>query len=406
MKSSILKKTFFSTMLLAIFLFLVAVPSSFAAEVIFSNPSPIRAGRYAEVTIQTRIPDVLDSPRDDITYKIRTTDDIRPVQGQEFTIGRANPGQIITRTFTIYFSENIQTGFFPLELIEIRGGEERRRTINVFVEGRADAPELRIGRVSSIPNRLIKDTNDNVIHIDIMNLGEIDAELVTVNLVSDSEIISETFFGSLEDTRSSIRASESQRFEFELDISDTEEKHIESYLDLTYRMRIDNTYEVSNVQIPFELRLADTPRFEILSITPKDNLRVGESNLEIIVEIKNTGERNGENVRFRLYPNPESPFDFERTTIFVSSLIEPGETAKIRVPFDILDTALVQSYNINAEFESTIGANRYTQRDRLEIDVEFEANPAISSYAILIVVGGIVVSLGIGLSRRKPSKKR
>ena len=391
--------------ILSIFILVMTVTNVAAVEMINSDPAPVRAGRYAEITIVTRIPDVLDSPREDITYKIRETEHIRPVSGQEFTVARANPGQVITRTFTVYFSEKIATGFYPVELVEIRNDVESRRRFDVFVEGRPDVPELKIGSTSSIPNRLIRDTEDNVLHLELMNLGEKTAELVSAEIAATEEI-SETSFGSLKDHASSIADGQSARFEFEFDIQDTDKERIETSLDVSYRMRVDNSYEVVDVQLPLEIRLARTPQFVITSMEPLNEFRIGGSDREMLVEIKNTGDRDGENVRMRLFPNPESPFDFERTTIFVTSLIKPDESTLVKVPFDILDDALVQPYNINIELESVIGANRYNQRDRLEIDVTSEAATEVASYASMIVVGAIVLSLTIGLMRRRKAKSK
>ncbi len=393
-----------SAIVLMLVLTIIASNSVNAVEVIYSDPAPVRAGRYADITLQITIPDTFENARENVVYRIRETDDVRPVSGHEFRLSRVNPGQVFTRTFRVYLSENINTGYYPLELIENRDGQESRRSFDIFVEGRPDVPELKIGSARSTPSRLIRDTNDNILRVDLMNLGELDAELLTAELVADDSI-EETFYGSLEDSLSSVLGGGSETLEFEFDIEDTNETRIDSYLDLSYRVDIDNRYEIMEVQLPLEIRLGRTPRFEITSLESVNGIAVDSSDREIRVTIDNVGEEDGENVRFRLYPNPEAPFDFERTTIFVTSLIEPGESTSFIVPFDVLDDALVQEYSINAEFESVIGANRYKQKDRLDISVTSEAAPPIATYALFALIASLGVALIIGFTRKK-SKKR
>ena len=397
------KKAFlfiFVSSILALFLF---AQGASAVEVLFTNPSPVRAGRSADITLQIRAPEGTETSRENIVYTIRETSSIRPVSGQEFFVARLDPGQVLTRTFTVFFSESIPTGIYPLELVETRGSSETRRRFEVFVEGRPDVPELRIGSVRSVPNRLIQDTNDNILNVEIRNLGEINAELVSASLVSSDEI-EETFFGSLEDSVSNINGGQSEIFSFEFDIAETDEVSFDAYLDVTYRMRVDNNFEVVNLQLPFEIRLGRTPRFEIVDVEPLTNFRVGSRGNEMRVTVRNTGVNDGNNVRLRLFPNPSSPFDFDRTTIFVSALLLPGEETSFIVPFDILDTALLQTYNINIEFESVLGTNRFRQSDRMSIDVVSEASSGFGAYALVIIVIAVLLSLGIGFVYNRKKK--
>lgn len=403
MQKSVFKKQSIITLFSAIILFIFLSHSAYAVEVLFTNPSPIRAGRSAEITLQITAPQGIQDARENIVFSIQETSDIRPVAGQEFSVARIEPGQVLTRTFTVFFSENIPTGSYPLELVERRGSLVSRRRFEVFVEGRADAPELRIGSVRSIPNRLIQDTKDNILQIEVQNLGEISAELVSAKLVSSDDII-ETFFGSLEDSIASLSGGDSAQFRFEFDISETEELSFDAYLDVTYRMRIDNNFEVVNVQLPFEIRLGRTPRFEIVSIEPLNNFRIGSRNNELRMTVRNVGINDGNNVRLRLFPNPSSPFDFDRTTIFVSALLLPGEETSFLVPFDILDSALLQSYNINVEFESVLGNSRYKQTDRMSIEVVSEASSGFAFYAFVIIIVAIGISAGIGFAYNRKKK--
>ena len=404
MKSIYYKNSFLSIFILTIIAFSLFAQGVSAVEVLFTNPSPVRAGRSADITLQIRAPEGTEITRENIVYSIRETSSIRPVSGQEFFVARLNPGQVLTRTFTVFFSESIPTGIYPLELVETRGSSEIRRRFEVFVEGRPDVPELRIGSVRSVPNRLIQDTNDNILNVEVRNLGEINAELVSATLVSSDEII-ETFFGSLDDSVSSISGGQSETFSFEFDIDETEKVSFDAYLDITYRMRVDNNFEVVNLQLPFEIRLGRTPRFEIIDIEPLSDFRIGSRNNELRMTVKNVGVNDGNNVRLRLFPNPSSPFDFDRTTIFVSALLLPGEETSFIVPFDILDTALLQTYNINVEFESVLGANRYKQSDRMSIDVVSEASSGFGFYAFVIILISVVISFGIGFAYNRKKKK-
>ncbi|MFW5852723.1 MAG: hypothetical protein ACOCUR_01725, partial [Nanoarchaeota archaeon] len=100
------------------------------------------------------------------------------------------------------------------------------------------------------------------------------------------------------------------------------------------------------------------------------------------------------------------PFDFEQTTIFVSALLLPNETKSFMVPFDILDEALLQGYNIDVEFESVLGSNRYKQRDRLDIKVTDEASTGIAYFAGIIISLAVLMSLGMGFIYNRKKRRK
>ncbi|MFW5852945.1 MAG: hypothetical protein ACOCUR_02860, partial [Nanoarchaeota archaeon] len=187
MKRDILR-VFFIYLSFVLMISLASVSVS-AVEVLFTNPSPVRAGRAADITLQIRAPQEMDDPKTDVTFYIEETEDIKPVAGQEFFVSKINPGQILTRTFNVYFSDSIPTGNYPLRLVEKRGATlSKLNKFDIFVEGRLNVPELRVGSVRSVPNRLIQDTSDNIINVNLQNLGELSAELVTAKLVSGDSI--------------------------------------------------------------------------------------------------------------------------------------------------------------------------------------------------------------------------
>lgn len=397
-------------LMLMTFLFMTSTVTAFSFQVLSTNPAPIQAGEYADVTIRIdTFAGGESSELDNIKIYPKETDYIKPVPGQDVLINSLNTGQSLTRTFRIFFSESIPTGEIPLTLVYENNGQKLEQSDSIYVSGALRSPELYIGEIRSVPDKLLQDTKGNTLNLVLQNLGQKEAELLTVELISDSEIVTESFSYSLTESLASIKPGEQQTISFTFDIEETDVLTIPSTLNLRYRTLndFDNTYSTLEEEIDFDIRLTDSPRFEIVNMEKLNEFQAGTSGNRLKITIENVGEREGKSVRLRLYPDPSAPFDFERTSIFVTSNIKPQETVSFILPFDILDEALVQSYFINADFESLVGENRYVQSERIEIENQMEASRGTQIYLFSLIFLSLAIAFIIGFfyNRKKKNKK-
>ena len=394
-------------------IFSMSAVHAFTFQVLSTNPAPIEAGEYADITVRIDFPLVGSESREinPTRFFIKETEDIRPVSGQELNLLSIRSGQSVTRTFRVFFSDSLPSGEIPLTLVAQSGLQRTELTDRIFIQRAPRQVDLHVSSARSTPEDLIQDTKSNSLRVTLQNLGERDAEMMSAKLrVENSEdeaTIRESFFNSMQDSISQIQGGGQGEFSFSFDIRETQANRIPMILDVTYRVRnpIDNTYNRVEESIPVELRLRETPRFQIISIEPESTLQAGTSGNRLRVQVENVGEEEGRSVRMRLFPDPSAPFDFERTTIFISSSMNPGDIAEFIIPFDILNDALVQSYFINADVESLVGSNRFDQSKRLEIQVEQEASDGLNTYLIVLLILTIGGSIVIGYFYNRSNKK-
>lgn len=396
-------------MMIIVMVLTISVVHAYSFQVLSTNPAPIEGGDYADITLRIDFP-LIDGDSeqiDPVTFYIKETDEIKPVSGQEFNLLSARSGQSVTTTFRVFFSESIPTGNIPLTLVAQEGIKKIELEDDIFVQAAPRGVDFQIAQVQSTPQTLLQDTKSNELRVTLQNLGEKNAEMIVAKLGVGEELVDESFFYSMQDSISQINGGEQAELEFTIDIEETMQTQIPMILDISYRVKnsFDNSYTNKDVSIPVEIRLTESPRFEIVSVEPRGTLQAGTSSNEVVVRVENVGLEEAEDARLRMFPDPSIPFDFEVTSHFISSSIKPGEQASVVVPFDIMDEALVQTYTINTDFESLVGANRFTQSERLEIEVEEESTDGAGTYLIVLLVITIGGAIIIGYFYNSSSKK-
>ncbi|MFT4326006.1 MAG: COG1361 S-layer family protein [Candidatus Woesearchaeota archaeon] len=385
-------------------LFIVMLSSLVSARltILDTNPSPIITGDYADITVQFRGNAAFGSNYEEgVSFYIKETDFIKPISSP-FVIQRLYENQIVSRTFRVFFSSDLPSGEVPIVLVEDRGsGVTIEHIATIIVQGSLQQSDLRIGTARSIPNRLISDTDDNVITLTLQNIGDRTAELLQVTLVSDG--IEESYFNSLQQTMPRLEGGEQAELSFDFNIPRTNYSVIPAMVEIEFRERdpLNRQFERKTVSLPLDIRLSETPFFEIVSITPQQTFQAGTRGLEAEVTVRNINPRDGENVRMRLFPDPSSPFDFDRTTYLVSPELREGEESSFMLSFDILSSATVQDYVVLVEIESTVGQNRFVQRERLVIPVEKAQGSTLQQNAVFLGIGFIVIAAIIGFIYKK-----
>lgn len=390
---------------------LLPMALAFNLDILETNPSPVRAGEYADITVRLISTSPADTERENVKLRVEQTDDVRPIAGQEFVFNRLKGGDEITRTFRVFFSEDLGAGNVPVNFQVVDDDYRINLKRDVFVRGALTMPELYIGAIRTTPNELLKDTKSNRIVLTLQNLGDKKADLLNAQVIDLECCIEESFTYSLQDSISSLDSGEEKELTFTFDILETAKDVITPTLRVRYRMEdeLSDSFETVTQSIPFEIPLTKAPDMIIAKTEPRGEIQARTQENELEVVVKNIGEEEGKSVRLRLFPDPSYPFDFERTNYFVSSVMEPGENATVIVKFDVLDFANIRSYPVKIELESLVGENRYTQDDELDIEVTgVGTNQARMFRTVFLAIAGVVaVALGIFvIAKRRPKRSK
>lgn len=392
-------------LLLMAAILLPSLAHGYELTILETNPSPAQAGEYVDVTFQIELVSQNPSERKNVMIRFGESEEIIPLSNQNAEIAEMIPGQTVTKTFRTYIPSDVASGNIPLEIIISDDVSTITKVTDLYVRGGERTVDLRIGQTRSTPQTLLQDTKDNSLRVQLENLGEKDAEILSTRLMSDTGLIEEAFFGSLQDSVANLMGGAGEELEFEFDIKDTDETNIPARIVLDYRILndFDNSYSRVSQEIDFTIRLGESPRLNIVNVEPLNSFDVGKSDNEIQLTVENIGREEGDNFRVRLFPDPNLPFDFERTTIFVASNLKPGETSTFNIPFAITNDANLREYSVNAEFESLVGDNRYKQKERVDIEVVGEEGLGIFVIASVLVVLSLTIAgvLGFFYRRRK-----
>jgi hypothetical protein len=388
-----------------VFLLLPAV-FGYNIDIIETSPSPIVAGGYADITFRVVLAAGTE-PRSNVQISLRETDYVRPVAGENLTLGQFEEGTQVTRTIRAFFSSDIAQGTIPISFSIIDDSTRLNIQKDVFVLGSENEPEFYVGSIESIPSELLPDTTNNKIIMSLQNLGEKEAELITVEL-AETDVLKESGTYSMRDSLSSLDGGEEKDIEFNFDIESQSAVSIETTLSIRYRTKddISGSYETSTAEIPIIIRTARAPDFEIEEIESSP-LKSGTKENLLLIKLKNEGPVEGESVRLRIYPDPEIPFDFTSTSYYISSIVYPGEIVAVPIELDIKDDALIRTYPINAEVESMVGSSRYIETIRIPVEVVGHAadtNVVLRSVFIVIAFA-VTILLGVGVYRARQKKK-
>ncbi|MFT4282905.1 MAG: COG1361 S-layer family protein [Candidatus Woesearchaeota archaeon] len=373
----------------------IASVSAFSLDVLETDPAPLRAGEYADITVLLETMHS-EGVRENLVLRLESTDDVRVLAGQERNIRTMRIGDRYSTTFRVFINEDLPTGVIPIRFILEEDDAIRTIPRDVFVRRGETLPDLFVGSVSSVPSDVIRDSKNNLIRVSLMNLGDRSAELITARL--SSSYIKESNAFSLRDTLASLSRGEEGVLEFTFDVIDTTEDSIPVLISLDYRIEdVHGNFRRVSETLDFDLTLKRTPKLEIKSVEALNNIQVGRDSNEVKVTIINTGVEEAEDVRLRLFPDVSYPFDFTRTNYYVSSLLKEGESASIIIDFDVLNTGSVRNYPVNAEIESVVGSARFTEKVRVDIDVTGKSSdrPTIIRNSLLVIAFIIAIFFGV-----------
>ena len=396
--------------LIILFVLSIFSVSSIDVEVLDTNPSPIIADDYADITIRISIEDGISdlNAYSFVEYGVMKTRYINPYDDY-VKVENLNSGETHSRTFRVFFDEKIEEGNITLPIFVRSDRGEFVYEEEVFIEDSLNSPELYIGQIETNPNELLKDSLDNKLTISLQNLGEKDAELVRANLIINNENIEESFSYSLEDSLSEIENGGEESLEFTFDIlEEIEVDSLDSTLELRYRAKksTSDNYEVYEKSIPFKIKLSKTPDIIPTKVEMIDDFKVGSVDNRVKIYIKNIGDKKAEEVRVRLFPDISYPFSFQKLSQYVSFSLDSNEETSIIFETEVFDTAEVRDYPIKILIESLVGDTRYSQEKQIVITTK-ENKSYITKDNLGYIIFTLVFLFGgyLGLRRFLNSKK-
>ena len=380
---------------------------SASVEIVKTNPAPIKAGEYSDITL--RVTNGYGEEFENLYIGVLETDFIIPINNPKNPIIKVEGGEETTKTIRVFFSERLNEGNIILPIFLKHSKGEGIYENEIFIEDSLNLPEIEVGKIESIPNELLKDSLDNKIMITLQNLGERDAELVKADLIIENEFIEESYTYSLADLVSSIKNGSEEELEFTFDIlEDIKANSIEAKLNLRYRTKefVSDNYKTYEKLIPINIKLAKTPDINPIKVEQLSDFKVGTPDNRVKIYIRNDGDKKAEEVRVRLFPDISYPFSFEELSQYVSFSLDQNEETSVIFKAEVFDSAEVRDYPMKVLIESMVGDTRYTQEKEITITT-MESKKMITKDNLAYFIFTIAFLFGSYLGiRRYLSKKK
>jgi hypothetical protein len=378
---------------------------SFSAELLNTNPAPIVAGEYADVTVRFSN-DKSDSVKNDVSFGFEDSNYFNVIEGPKDLVSKVYEGEYFTKTFRIFFSEDLEQGFINLPFYVVADGSKQTFDLEVMISGVDVKPNFFIGSVKSTPNELLPDTENNKLKVVLQNLGDRDAELVSAKLVIESDLVKEGYAYSLTDSVSSIAGGAESELEFTIDLEKEVVGVVPAKIVLNYRYEkaAGNDYEIVSNELPLDIRISPSPILEIVSVELVDDFKVGSIDNRVRIEIKNIGVEDAKDVRVRLSPDISYPFVYNQLTEYVTSKIKVGDSSVVEFKVEVLKRADARDYGVTAVIESLVGDSRYSNEGTVELTVKNGEKSSIPDIGKILIGIILLVSLYIGFNTLRNRK--
>lgn len=382
--------------LLFLIFLIIPLAQSLTLEIQNTEPAPITAGTWADVTVlltSTQQEKVLE----DVTLTLLPNNNILTLGNNQYQIQSIGPGDRYTRTFRIFVNENTPTSNLELNFQITHQETTRSISREIFVIQQETLPNLFIGRANTIPADIVRDSDNNQLILTLQNLGDRTAYLLTAQIISSD--IKESNAFSLRDSIASISRGEQQELQFTFNVEDTDKQSLNLILSLNYQIRdAHGNFRTVTESLDFDLTLKQVPKIRVLETEPQNTLRLGQDSNKKTITLINEGE-DARNVRLRIFSDVSYPFDFTRTNYFVSSQMKKGEQATITIDFDILNSGEIRNYPVNIEIESSVGTARYMQDDRIDINVTGQASNTQQMLRTTFLIISLIIAISFGIRK-------
>jgi len=367
------------------------------------DPYPLEAGKY--VTLWIKIDNYGSKEAENVSctllpkYPFLLDSTENPTQ----TIGILPGMESAIIDYKIYVDSNAVEGNNDLDMAcQASGGEAlTTRTITLYVTSKI--PEFAVGSISSQPTKLLPDTKDNQVKIQVQNIGTGDADMITAKLIlpkglSPSESYSNTA------NLGAIGKGSVKEATFYIDTEKSlEPKVYTAQLEIYYRDSNSVKSEYKSQIINADISIRPAPVFEVETVSTIPAKLTQGDKFDLNIVLKNTGYEEAKSVSFKLYKQNDQPFTLDEKYDFVGN-IKPNETGQAGLKITVNSDAAIKTHLLEGEIRYVVGNDVFVVDKQIPISVMSAKDSAINPLYI-IIAGVIVLALiGIYYARRKKKK--
>jgi hypothetical protein len=353
------------------------------------DPFPAETGKY--MTLWIKVQNMGPVSAKNVTLELLDTYpfSLDASEDRAKTFGEVLPTEPVLVEYRVRVNNDALDGRNPIDLkVSTNGRDFFVESFDINVESKAI--DFAIGSLLSEPERLVSDSENSKLTLSLQNIGESTAKLVRAELMlPDGFTPSESY--SDEYSVGNIEAESSGNAIFYIDIDksvDTGE-HLGT-LKVFYKDGNDDEYRRKTLQVRIPVR--SSPLFDITGMeTVPQEIGQGMQNVELRLDVMNSGSREAENVNIRVLKEATQPFDFDEKSNFVGNL-GPNETGQAVFHFDVDGTANLKKYIMDIEIRYTTDSTVNIANERISFEVTKRLPDPTGMY-IMIIIFLVVVGL-------------
>ena len=203
-----------------------------------------------------------------------------------------------------------------------------------------------LGQLITTPLKMYGDSDENKLDLTLENIGDSDAEVVTVDFVLPDGF-SPTYGFSARANLGTIADGANKVATFYLDIDENVSEGVfDGTLNIKYSDSNDN--ERKEVTLPLSIPISGKPTFVVENVSFSTDKVSAGSTVDLKVFIKNTGTKDADSVSLRVFKESSQPFSFEEKSDFIGRLA-PGESGLAILTFTVDDDASIKDYILDLE---------------------------------------------------------
>lgn len=364
------------------------------------NPDPATPGKYVE--LRFKVQKYGNDELSDVTFQLEPEYPLSfdnsdtPEKAIGDWKGYSKSDEYFTLFYKLLVAEDAVEDTYTIRVKYKTSSSENWVTneFDVRVEDKYESKFV-LGDIITSPTKLVSDTQEAQLDIDIDNIGDGDAENVVVEL-SLPEGFEPSYSYSDRDSIGSISSGNSETARFFFDINDDITSQVyEAQAIIRYKGADDEDNKYKAQTINFKIPVVRQPKFKIQSVvTTPEKISPGES-VEIKLIVKNIGGKEAESVSIRAYKESSQPIDFDEKSDFIGN-IKPEESGEAVLKLTIDKEAAKKDYFMDIEFRSIYSDEVLTQTERILISVTEGGNNiknTIYFFSAVVILLIIIVSI-------------
>jgi hypothetical protein len=368
--------------------------SRIQANFMSQDPDPADAGNY--VDLRWQVYNSLSTTTDNLKFHLDAEYPLlfeagdSPDQNLGLSVGTSDAQVFYVLHYKLKVADNALKGTYNVTLTWDTGLGYTKKEYPIYVDPKK--ADFVVGALVTSPEKLIADTKEAKLSVDINNIGKGDAENVKIKL-NLPEGFNSSYSYSDEDALGMIPKDGSKTATFYADVDENiKEGNYPAYLNITYKDENDEsaTYRTKTLELDIPIKPAPQLIVESVTTTPI-NLTAGSTS-EFHINIKNIGNKKAESVSMRVFKDASQPFEFNDKSDFVGKL-EPGESGEAVLGFTVDAKAAAKKYLLDVELRGIDESNNVVIFRRT-VPLTVTPAPKGSPLGSAGMLGGLVLVIG------------